>query len=175
MDFDVTYTLHHVIYMLLYVIYRILIKGGMQIMAPLQKRALYGLVFGIVWATALILVFILKGGAAVFDEDAAFRLLIDGLWVGGLIVYLVLFETIIRTKRFDERDRIIIDRSARVQWLALIFSMVGWIIGLSEHFHQQGQVPVVFLYIMFIFTLLVSTIAQSAGILIGYWRMGRIG
>jgi hypothetical protein len=145
-------------------------------MAPLQKRALYGLFFGIIWATALVLVFILKGGAAAFDEDPAFRLLIDGLWIGGLIVYLVLFETIIRrSKNFDERDKIIMDRSTRVQWLALIFSTVGWIIGLSEHFHQQGQVPVVFLYIMFIFTLLVSTIAQSAGILIGYWRMGRNG
>lgn len=145
-------------------------------MAPLQKRAFYGLAFGIVWAIALVLVFILKGGAAAFDQDAAFRLLIDGLWIGGLIVYLVLFDSIIRrSKHFDERDKIIMDRSARIQWLALLLSMVGWIIGLSEHFHDQRQVPIVFLFLMFIFTLLVSSIAQSVGILIGYWKMGRNG
>ena len=31
-------------------------------MAPLQKSALYGLVFGVVWAVAIIVVFITKGG-----------------------------------------------------------------------------------------------------------------
>jgi hypothetical protein len=142
-------------------------------MAPLQKRALYGLIFGIVWAAALILVFILKGGAAAFDEDPAFRLLIDGLWIGGLVVYLVLFQTIVRKpKQFDERDKAVMDRSAKIQWLALLLSMVGWIIGLSERFHDAGQVPIIYLFLMFIFTLLVSAIAQSVGILIGYWRLG---
>lgn len=145
-------------------------------MAPLQKRALYGLLFGIVWAAALILVFILKGGAAAFDEDTAFRLLIDGLWIGGLVVYLVLFQTIVRKPgQFDERDKAVMDRSAKIQWMALLFSMVGWIIGLSEHFHETGQVPIIFLYLMFIFTLLVSAVAQAAGILIGYWRLGHNG
>ena len=145
-------------------------------MAPLQKRALYGLVFGIIWAAALILVFILKGGAAAFDEDPAFRLLIDGLWIGGLVVYLVLFQTVVhRRKQFDERDKAEMDRSTRVQWIALLFSMVGWIIGLSERFHDSGQVPIVFLFLMFIFTLLVSAVAQSIGILIGYWRLEHNG
>ena len=145
-------------------------------MAPLQKRALYGLAFGVVWAIALVLVFVLKGGAAAFDEDTSFRLLINGLWVGGLIVYLVLFETIVRrSKYFDERDKAVMDRSARVQWFALLISLAGWIIGLSEQFHEQRMVPVVYLFLMFIFTLCVSSIAQSAGILIGYWRMGKNG
>jgi hypothetical protein len=145
-------------------------------MAPLQKRALYGLAFGIVWATTIILVFILKGGATVFDKDPGFRLLIDALWVGGLVVYLVLYQTLVRrSKDFDERDKIVMDRSAKVQWVALLFSMVGWIIGLSERFHDAGQVPIVFLFLMFIFTLLVSAIAQSVGILIGYWRIGQNG
>jgi hypothetical protein len=145
-------------------------------MAPLQKRAFYGLAFGIVWATTIVLVFILKGGAPVFDKDPGFRLLIDALWVGGLVVYLVLYQTLVRrSKDFDERDKIVMDRSAKVQWVALLFSMVGWIIGLSERFHDAGQVPIVFLFLMFIFTLLVSAIAQSVGILIGYWRIGQNG
>ena len=129
-------------------------------MAPLQKRAFYGFIFGVVWTAAIILFLILKGGATAFDEDPAFRLLIDGLWIGGLVLYLILFETLgHRPGRFDERDRTIMDRASKVQWLALLLSMVGWIIGLSEHFHEQRQVPIVFLFLMFIFTLMVSTIA----------------
>lgn len=144
-------------------------------MAPLQKRALYGLLFGVLWATAIIVVFILKGGVNTFDEDLGFRLIIDGLWIGGLVVYLLLFQTIRRPGQFDERDKTIMERSTRAQWLAIILSQVVWIIGLSESYHAQGQIPVIFLYVMFIFTLVVSMVAQSAGILIGYWRMNRNG
>ncbi len=145
-------------------------------MAPLQKRALYGLVFGIVWAVAMAAIFFLKGGASTFDEDPGFRLIIDGFWVGGLVVYLVLFATITRRpSTFDERDKTIMDRSARAQWLGVIFSLVAWIVGLSEAYRLEGQIPIIFLYLIFIYTLVVSSVAQSAGILIGYWRMNRNG
>ena len=145
-------------------------------MAPLQKRALYGLVFGIGWAVAMALVFFLRGGASAFDEDPGFRLIIDGLWIGGLIVYLALFATFTRrSTRFDERDKTVMDRSARAQWLAVVFSLVAWVAGLSEAYHTEGQIPVVFLYLIFICTLVASSVAQSAGILIGYWRMNRNG
>jgi hypothetical protein len=55
-------------------------------MAPLQRRALYGLIIGFVWVVAIIAVFILKGGISTFNEDTGFRLIINGLWIGGLIV-----------------------------------------------------------------------------------------
>ncbi|HEY31926.1 MAG TPA: hypothetical protein G4O10_02330 [Dehalococcoidia bacterium] len=144
-------------------------------MAPLQRRALYGLVFGIVWAAAMAVVFVLKGGVSTFTEDQGFRLIIDGLWIGGLVVYLVLFVTITRQPaKFDERDKSIMDRSAKVQWCAVILSLVGWVIGLTESYWDQG-IPPIFMYIVFMSTLIVSTVAQSAGILIGYWRMNRNG
>ena len=143
-------------------------------MAPLQKRALYGLVFGVVWAVAIVAIFILKGGVSTFNEDQGFRLIIDGIWIGGLIAYLILFQTILRRPgQDDERDKIIMDRAARVQWLGVIFTLVAWIIALSESYHDEGQIPVVFLYIIFMSVLIVSMIAQSIGILIGYWRMER--
>jgi hypothetical protein len=144
-------------------------------MAPLQKRAVYGLVFGIAWAIAIVAVFILKGGADAFDVDQTFRLIMDGIWVGGLIVYLVLFYKILRKPNLvDERDRLIYDRSPRIQWLAVIFTLVAWVIGLSEWFRSQG-VPTVFLYVMFFTILCVSAIAQCVGILVGYWSMNRNG
>lgn len=145
-------------------------------MAPLQKRAFYGLLFGIVWILAMMAVFLLKGGAPAFDRDANFRLILDGLWIGGLLVYLVLFAAITRQRtKFDERDKLILDRSSRAQWLAVLLSLVAWIVVLSEVYRSEGQLPIVFLYIIFIFILAVGSIAQSAGILIGYWRMNRNG
>ncbi len=144
-------------------------------MSPLQKRAFYGLIFGIVWAIAMVAVFTLKGGATTFDSDQIFRLIMDGIWVGGLIVYLALFYTILRKPNLvDERDKLIYDRSPRTQWLAVIFTLVAWVIGLSEGFHGQG-VPTVYLSLMFFTILSVSSIAGSIGILIGYWRMNRSG
>jgi len=144
-------------------------------MAPLQKRAFYGLVFGIVWAIAMVAVFILKGGATAFDADQTFRLIMDGIWVGGLVVYLILFYPILRkTNLVDERDRLIYERSPRTQWLAVIFALVAWVIGLTEGFRGQ-EVPAVYLYLMFFTILSVSSIAGSIGILVGYWRMGRDG
>ncbi len=145
-------------------------------MAPLQKRALYGLVFGVIWAIVIVVVFILKGGVSTFNDDQGFRLIIDGLWVGGLIVYLLLFETIGRKpSQVDERDRLIMARSPRVQWLAVIFSLVAWMIALTESYHDAGQIPVIFLYLIFMSIIIVSSVAQSVGILIGYWRMESSG
>jgi hypothetical protein len=144
-------------------------------MAPLQKKAFWGLVFGIVWAIAIVLVFILKGGAASFDEDQSFRLIMDAIWVGGLVVYLLLFYPILRRANLvDERDRLIYERSPRIQWLAVIFALAGWVIGLSEGFHGQG-VPTVFLFVMFFTILCISAVAQCVGILLGYWSMNRRG
>ncbi len=142
-------------------------------MAPLQKRAFYGLIFGIAWAIAIVAVFVLKGGAAAFDTDQTFRLIMDAIWIGGLIVYLLLFYSILRkTDLVDERDKLIYERSPRMQWLAVIFALAAWVIGLSEAFRGQG-VPTVLLYVMFFTILCVSSVAQCVGILVGYWSMNR--
>ena len=141
-------------------------------MAPLQKRALYGLVFGVVWSITIIVVFILKGGISTFNEDVGFRLIIDGLWVGGLVVYLILMNLTLRKPgQVDERDRLIMERAPRIQFLAVLFSLIAWVIVLTEVFRDQGQVPVIYLTLIMISALIISTIAQSLGILIGYWRM----
>jgi hypothetical protein len=143
-------------------------------MAPLQKRALFGLIFGIIWAAVMALTFALNGGASEFDTNTGFRLTINGIWIGGLVVYLVLYASVVRKPAsFDERDKLIMDNSSRAQWLAAIFSLVGWMIGLTEAFRAAGAVPTIYLYLIFIYTLVASSVAQSAGILIGYWRLNR--
>ncbi|MFC2017601.1 hypothetical protein ACFLUD_04230 [Chloroflexota bacterium] len=141
-------------------------------MAPLQKRALYGLAFGVVWTVAIIVVFFVKGGVSTFSEDQGFRLIIDGLWVGGLIFYGILMLTLRKQSQVDERDRLILGRAPVVQLWAVIFSLVIWTIVLTESYWDQG-IPPIFMYLVFMSTLIVSAVAQSIGILIGYWRMGR--
>jgi hypothetical protein len=53
--------------------------------------------------------------------------------------------------------------------------MVAWTIALTEIYHQTRLVPSVFLYIIFMSVLIASTLGQSLGIIIGYWRMDSNG
>jgi len=139
-------------------------------MAPLQKRALYGLAFGVIWTVAIIVVFIFKGGVSTFNEDQGFRLIIDGIWVVGIVLYGILMHTLLRKRsQVDERDRLILGRAPLVQLWAVILSLVVWTIVLTEIYWDQG-IPPIFMYLVLIFTLVVSTVAQSIGILIGYWK-----
>jgi hypothetical protein len=142
-------------------------------MAPLQKRALYSLVIGLVLAIALIAVFIAKGDVTTFDEDPGFRLIVYALWIAAPLAYLIIVNlTPRKPSQIDERDKLIMGKAPKTQLLAVIFSLAAWIIVLTEVYRDQGQVPVVFLTLIFISTLIVSTLAQSLGILIGYWRGG---
>ena len=70
-------------------------------MAPLQKRALYGLAFGVVWAVAIIMVFIVKGGVSTYSEDTGFRLIMAGLLIGGLLAYLILMNLTLHNENQD--------------------------------------------------------------------------
>ena len=139
-------------------------------MAPLQKRALYSLAIGVVCAIALIGIFIAKGDVATFDEDLGFRLVVYALWIGVPLAYLIVVNLTLRKPgQVDERDRMIMARAPRIQFLAVLFSLAAWVIVLTEVFSDQGQVPVIYLTLIMISTLIIGTIAQSLGILIGYW------
>jgi hypothetical protein len=145
-------------------------------MAPLQKRAWWGLAIGLVFAIAFVLVFVLMGGIDTFDEDQGFRIIIDVLWVGGLVANLAIVNLALRKPGMvDERDRMILDRAPRIQWLAVVFTLAAWVIALTEVYHETGQIPSVFMFVIFMSVLIVSTLAQSLGIIIGYWRANRYG
>ncbi len=145
-------------------------------MAPLQKRALYSFVIGLVVTVALIAVLVAQGDITAFDRDPNLRLIMYAVLVGVPLVYLILVNlTLRKPTQVDERDRVIIERSSRAQWLAVIFSLVAWTIALTEIYRDQGQVPIAFLNLIFMSTLIISTLAQSLGILLGYWRMNRNG
>jgi hypothetical protein len=145
-------------------------------MAPLQKRALYSFVIGLVLTIALIIVLVLQGDITAFERDLRLRLFMYAVLIGVPLIYLILVSlTLRKPTQFDERDRLIIEKSSRAQWLAVIFSLVVWTIALTEIYRDQGQVPVVFLNLIFMSALIISALAQSLGILVGYWDMNRNG
>jgi hypothetical protein len=143
-------------------------------MAPLQKRAFYSLVIGLVLTAVLIAVLVAQGDITAFENDANLRYIMYAVVVGVPLCYGILVAPIMRKPRLvDERDKRIIDRSSRAQWLAVIFSLVAWTLVLTEVYYDRGQVPVAFITLIFFSTLIVSTLAQSIGILIGYSRLER--
>ena len=145
-------------------------------MAPLQKRALYSFVIGLVLTIALIAVFVAKGDITAFERDPNLRLVTYAVLIGVPLIYLVLVNLTLRKRtQFDERDRLIIEKASRAQWLAVIFTLVVWTIALTEVYQDQGQVPLTFLKLIFTSTLIISTVAHSFGILVGYWEMNRNG
>lgn len=142
-------------------------------MAPLQRRALYSLIIGFVLAVALVTVLVLKGATS-FDTEGSVRSVLYAALVGVPLVYLILVNlTLRRPTQVDERDKLIVERSVRAQWLAVIFSLAAWTITLTEIYRDEGQVPVMFLNLIFVSVLIISTLAQSLGVLIGYWSMQR--
>ncbi len=141
-------------------------------MAPLQKRALYSLIIGLAITIAVIAVLIAQGDITAFDTNQNLRLILYAAVIGVPLIYLILVNiTLRKPTQLDERDLLIMAKSSRAQWLAVIFSLVAWIIGLTEVYRDQGQVPIAFLNLIFFSILIVSILAQSLGILLGYWKM----
>ena len=142
-------------------------------MAPLQKRALISLILGLVWTFILVVLFITRGGVETFSTDATTRILLSLLYVGLLATALVAVPWKARNGRgmdVDERDLAILKRAPQVQLIAVMLTLAGWVIGLTETYWEQGSIPIMWPYIMMMTTLLVSTLAQSLGVLIGYRR-----
>jgi len=145
-------------------------------MAPLQKRALYGLIVCILWIIALVVIFISKGGIDTFVVDQGFEALMVGMMVVGFLAYIITL-LVTRGKRgevtMDERDRAILAKARATQLWSAMLTLAVWMISLSRIYWDQGQVPVQYLYIIFMSTWLVVVVTENVGILIGYWRMGR--
>lgn len=145
-------------------------------MAPLQKRALYSLIIGLILTAVLIVVLVAQGDITAFNRDPNVRLVMYTVLIGVPLVYGILMDlTLRKPTQVDERDRAIIARSSRAQWLAVLFSLVAWTIALTEIYWDQGQVPIAFLTLIMVSALIISPLAQSLGILTGYWRMNRNG
>ncbi len=147
-------------------------------MPRLQKRAWWGVaISGLTFVTVSSILFS-QGAAAYWDNDDL-RLLVIGIFLGGLFAYvavvLVAMAKDERDNQLDERDQLILRRAATTQVTMMILTLAAWLVALPKMFHEQGAIPTVYLYLMFGSVILVSLLGQSLGILIGYWIGGRFG
>jgi len=147
-------------------------------MPPLQKRAWWSLLIGVVTGSTIATLLSMNGAVEYWENDS-FRLTVTGIFIGGLLLYaVVLSSSVMKSKRsgtLDERDKQILSRSPNAQSAAVLLALAAWMICLTEKFRDQGAVPVVYLYWIFGSIVLVNIIAQAIGILLGYWMVARHG
>ncbi len=147
-------------------------------MPTMQKRAWWGFVISVA-AFGVIAAILTTKGAMTYWEDDDLRLIVLGIFMAGLlgsvgVTNLPLIRLRAR-KQLDERDRAVLARSPKAQPTLMILGLAAWLVTLTQRFHDEGAVPVVYLYLIFGSVILLMMIGQSLGILIGYWIGARNG
>lgn len=135
-------------------------------MTPLEKRALYGLVIGVVWVIAFFGVFVMLGGVSAFIEDRVFRIIMAGIAVVGSTAHLAIHITYRKSGMVDERDRLIMIRASDIQLASVILAVGAWSFALSLIYKDEGQIPVVFLFLIVISMVMASMLGQAISILL---------
>ena len=144
----------------------------------LQRNAWLGVAVGVA-ALGTIAALINTYGVAEYWNNDSFRLAIVGLFIGALVVCAALLSASAAARKkmthFDERDRQVLSQAGNYQIGFVLVSLAIWLITLGERFHDEGAVPMVYLYLMFGSIVMISFIGQAAGILLGYWLGERFG
>ncbi len=133
-------------------------------MTTLEKRALWGLIIGAVYAVVFFTVYFALGG--VNNPEVSGRST-TAIVVIGSTLYLYLYISYRRCAKADERDRLIFIRATDTQLLATILTVGGWCAALGEINKSQGQIATGYLYLIVISMVLAGMIMQAAGIL--FW------
>ena len=141
-------------------------------MPALQKRAWLGLLIS--GGTFLIIFAIIyTQGAMAYWEDDDLRMRVVFIFIGGMLAY-TLFPLVGMAKAeltggIDERDQKVLARSSMAQSAGILLALAAWNVYLTQTFHDEGAVPMVYLYLIFGTVILVNFVSQSLGILVGYW------
>ena len=141
---------------------------------PLQSIARRGMLIGGVLAAAMVALVMHFGPERWYADDPV-RMAFTGLLVGVLVVFGFMTLRVSGWVRredgtLDERDREILNGSQGLRSVAILMTLVIWLIGLQETFRAEGAVPIAYLYLVFWSCLVVSMLAFPLGILVGYRR-----
>lgn len=141
---------------------------------PLQRVARWSVGAGALLAAAAASLVAAKGVDATFRSDAlrlTFTLLLLGILivVGAATIWLKA-QVGREGGALDERDKAILGRASATQAIGVLVTLVIWTIGLAEHFHAAGAVPVSFLYLVCWTCIVVHFLGLPVGVLIGYRR-----
>jgi len=138
----------------------------------LQKRALLG--FIIILATlGAAFVMVSNVGAEIYFNDDTIRLTVVAIFIAGLLAYtLVVPVSLLGMKSkgtLDELDEKVLAKAPSFQSAAMLIAYAAWAIYLTEAFHAAGDVPLVYLYLIFGTMVLANLLGHAGGILAGYW------
>ncbi len=141
-------------------------------MAPLQKRAWWGLAIGVVISAALVAV-VIAGGPANYSQDLPTRLLTYAIFLGGVVCYLLVIGLTRGGEGpagvlLDERDRVIMSRALAVSLIAGFLTLIAWTIGLTEVYWEAKAIPVDFPHFILWSTFIAALLGREVGILMGY-------
>lgn len=139
---------------------------------PLQRIARWSIGVGVLFGAAATALVVANGPEATFEDDglrSVFTLLLLVLLgvVGGGTAWLKA-----RVSRgdglLDERDEAIMGRAPAMQAAGILVTLAIWTVGLVEHFHADGAVPLHYLYLVFWSCLVVYLLGLPVGVLAGY-------
>ncbi|MBC8327196.1 MAG: hypothetical protein H8E31_00440 [Planctomycetes bacterium] len=139
-------------------------------LTPRQKASWLGLLVGVAECIALAALFRVKGGAAVYWEDPEMRLQVIAIFIGVMVLQTILMAA--ASRRADERDLRVIRTAPQFQAVGLLLGLAAWNIWLGENFHDQGAVPMVYIYLSLGSLFILYLSCWFAGVLLGY-RLGR--
>ena len=119
-------------------------------------------------------------GAAEYWENDDLRLTVVAIFIAGMATHVGLLTAMVsplwsEEGELDERDRQVLAQAPTIQTGLVLLTLAAWNISLIGRFHDQGAVPIVYLYLIFGTIVLVSLIGHSAGIVVGYWMGSRFG
>jgi len=139
---------------------------------PLQRVTRWTLALGGVLGAAAGTLVLLKGVEATFAADGlriTFTLLLLAVLAAvGVPTLWIRKEAAAPDGALDERDRAILGRAPAMQAVGMIVTLAIWTVGLSERFHDVGEVPIVYLYLVFWSCVVVDLLGLPVGVLAGY-------
>ena len=107
-----------------------------------QKRAWWGLAIGVV-TLAVISTILFKQGAAEYWENDDLRLLVVGIFLGGLFAYMGTVLPVLaerhREGSMDEVDRLVLSRAPNVQSAAVLVALAVWLTSLTRMLDRSGS------------------------------------
>lgn len=141
---------------------------------PMQKVARWSIGIGALLAATAAALVVANGARATFESDTlrlTFTLiLVAVLGVVGAATVWLRRQVTREDGLLDERDRTILGRAPAAQAIGMVVTLAIWTVGLAEHFHDAGAVPVFYLYLVFWSCVVVDLLALPVGILLGYRR-----
>lgn len=132
-------------------------------MSTLEKRAMWGLIIGVVWAVVFFTVFFTLGGIETYSES--FKSIKTAIVVIGAVFFIIMDTSYRRCAKADERDKLILMRASGMVLTATILTVGAWCVALQLIYNEQLATG--YLYLIIISMAIVGMIMQAAGIL--FW------